>query len=174
MNRQYGKLENGKIQFAPKTLTIKNRIVSKPTHQDYLDCGYKLVVNVYPEEGKDNVEFSHFNVVDDRIEVHFVKKEEVQTFKISKLKLRVVLQSLGLWWRVREWMEKTTVDTSNIQLSVSFDNAIPVSLYDLYQEAQIIDTSDPMFAPFLDEARKIFGNEMSEEQIVSIFKQCEA
>ena len=49
----YGKLKNGVLLYAPKTLIIGDKKVFNPTAEMYLSKGYKPIMNnPYPTDGK--------------------------------------------------------------------------------------------------------------------------
>lgn len=43
-NYDYGKLVNGRIEYAPMILTYNNKRYSRPKHEVYISCGWKHIV----------------------------------------------------------------------------------------------------------------------------------
>lgn len=49
MNRSFGKLVDGKIEYAPSEIKIGNTYFPKPTAEQYLALGWKRIVDKRPE-----------------------------------------------------------------------------------------------------------------------------
>lgn len=73
MNRNFGKLSENKltIEYAPSSLKIGNILYSNPSDQQYLDCGYKFVIQVnLPDKEGFHIEFDNYTEDDTHIYVN--------------------------------------------------------------------------------------------------------
>jgi len=105
LNKNFGKMENGKLKYAPLSLILDNKILINPTDDSYFKAGYgrvingKLVglINKPDEEIKrldaiSNKEFSHKNPVIETIDNVKIK----DTFN---LKYNDYDKSVGQSWK---------------------------------------------------------------------------
>lgn len=109
-NRKFGKIENGKIIYAPYTLIGPNsRITVSPTTQMYADAGWLPVQSAYPSPpaGK-HVSSVSYEVSDNLIRTIYEYEDDKKIPRtFSKLKFYSVLVELGKWTEVKTWLENS-------------------------------------------------------------------
>ena len=75
LNRNYGKIENGVIVYAPTQVRIKNTYYPKPTAEQYLtanDGPWKAIVNIHPPYKDGFVPlFDHYEETEGKIVFHY-------------------------------------------------------------------------------------------------------
>jgi len=141
MNTKYGKLEDGRIEYAPSVLTADGEIKVNPSETSYLAAGWKKVVDnpPTPEEGMDVMPTSwtedETTVTRLYKQVPHVVQEVVSTTDVaepghrtfSKLKLVTALKEANKWVLVKTWLEEK-------------------AYYDFYLAAQDFREDHPLFA----------------------------
>ena len=101
-NRNYGKLVNGAIVYAPKNLLIGGVLYAGPTAEQYAACGYYPIVSTKPEkDGAYFVSTEYGDLVDGRIVRRYDERTIVAPpppiVRYSKLKLIVASKAAGKW-----------------------------------------------------------------------------
>lgn len=172
MNTNFGQLDEQKaaIAYAPNSLKIGNIFYSQPTREQYLQKGYKLIINNRPEE-KDGyiIQFDRYTEDDENIYYNYKYVETPtpvkETFQISKLYLRIALIKLGLWDQIVEWMKSTKIMISENQW---------INMYEAYTDALVLDTGSELFEPYLDIAKDMFKDTISSEEVDQLLLSCRA
>ena len=169
MNKNYGKLIDSRIEYAPEQVQVGGIVYSKPTAEQYLAAGWKTVHDVTPpyREGYKPVR-TGWTGDETTVTAAYEYAEDVPVkadFDISKLKLHMALAQVSLWEPVKAWMSQMTVPLSGGE---------PVNCYDAYIEAQVLNTGNEMFEPYLAMAKEQFKDYISPEQVDSIISACRA
>ena len=112
MNRNYGKLVAGEVEYAPAKITKDDgTVVMSPTAETYLAAGWKRIVDEPPAaEPGHTVEVSGWDETADRI-VRVYKQVPSETPEakprvFSKLKLVAALKEADKWVLVKTWIEE--------------------------------------------------------------------
>ena len=102
LNRNFGKLIDGVITYAPIEIKLGNTYYPAPTAEQYAACGYYPIDSTKPE--KDGVYFvstEYGDIVDGRIVRRYEERPIVapppQFVRYSKLKLIVASKAAGKW-----------------------------------------------------------------------------
>ena len=102
LNRNFGKLIDGVITYAPTEIRIGNTYHPAPTDEQYAACGYYPIDSTKPD--KDGVYFVSTecgDLVDGRIVRRYEERPIVapppQAVRYSKLKLIVASKAAGKW-----------------------------------------------------------------------------
>ena len=111
MNTKYGRLENGRIEYAPASLETEDGVKMNPGEASYLAAGWKRVVDEPPApEPGHRVEVSGWREDGDTLTcVYKVVPGEPQgaaTRTFSKFKLVAALKAAGKWVLVKTWIEE--------------------------------------------------------------------
>ena len=157
MNRNYGKLVAGEVEYAPAKITKDDgTVVMSPSAETYLADGWKRIVDERPapEEGC-TVEVSGWDeTVDSIVRVYKQVPSETPEAKprvFSKLKLVAALKEADKWVLVKTWIEER-------------------GLWDYYLAAQNFREDNEMFANAVA-AIKEYAR-MSDEDVEAILKNC--
>ena len=110
MNTKYGRLTNGRIEYAPISLDTGDGVKMNPSEASYLAAGWKKVVDVRPTtEPGCRVEVSGWNESEDTLTcVYKVVAGETPSGGarvFSKLKLVAALKEADKWVLVKTWIE---------------------------------------------------------------------
>ena len=157
MNRKFGRLVDGQIEYAPKTLDEADGVKKmNPSDESYLASGWKHVVDVKPPaEVNRYPAFSSWNEDDETITAVYKMIEGrdpalgVRVF--SKLKIVMALKKADLWILTRTWIEEN-------------------GLYDLYLAAQDFREDNEFFIQGKSELQRLTGK--SAEEIEAILAMC--
>ena len=153
MNRNYGKLANEQIEYAPETLVLDGKIVTHPSEESYLAAGWKKVVDEKPApEPGCAVCFSGWEERGDAI-VCIYKQVEVETPArvFSKLKIVEALKAANMWVLVKTWIEEK-------------------GYYDYYVAAQNFRDDNPLFNEAVA-ALKAYAH-LTDERIEEVLSKC--
>ena len=156
MNKKYGRLVDGQIEYAPKSLDTKDGIKMNPSKASYLAEGWKKVVDVKPTaDAGYRVEVSGWR--EDKETVTCVYKlvagEAAQSGPriFSKLKLVAALKEADKWVLVKTWLEEK-------------------AYYDYYLAAQNFSEDNDLFREGKAALQAYVG--MSDEEIEAILSKC--
>ena len=157
MNRKFGRLVDGQIEYAPNTLDGAVGVKKmNPSDESYLASGWKRVVDVKPPtEANRYPAFSSWNEDDETITAVYKMIEGrdpalgVRVF--SKLKIVMALKKADLWILTRTWIEEN-------------------GLYDLYLAAQDFREDNEFFIQGKSELQRLTGK--SAEEIEAILAMC--
>ena len=110
MNTKYGRLSNGRIEYAPSSLETEDGVKMNPSEASYLAAGWKKVVDVKPTaEAGHRVEVSGWQESEDTLTcVYKVVAGETPSGGarvFSKLKLVAALKEADKWVLVKTWIE---------------------------------------------------------------------
>lgn len=135
-NKNYAKIVNGNIEYAPrKFLENNNLIVPKQTDDEfYFKRGYFKVIDNKPhyDSATQNISVLKWNIDESKRTITFVyvvNENEIQTKRVrkfSKLKLTLFCIEQNIWKDVKEYLEK-------------------IGYYDLFVMAQYFLESDEYF-----------------------------
>ena len=170
MNINYGKrINKRKIQYAPNQIQVGGYMYSRPTAEQYFAAGWKPVENVKPEH-KDgyNIYFVRWDEDDDKIVAvydYYKVSPVAESFNISKFKLHIALAKLGIWEKVKEWMISNQIELSE---------GHTINCYEAFTQAQVLNTANPMFHPYLEMAKEQFKDFVTSEQVDEIIRNCKA
>ena len=156
MNTKYGRLVNGRIEYAPNALETEDGVKMNPTKASYLAAGWKKIVDVKPTvEPGYRVEVSGWLEGADTLTcVYKVVAGETPTGGVrvfSKLKLVAALKEADKWVLVKTWIEER-------------------GFYDFYVAAQNFRAGNPLFTEALA-AIKGYAR-MTDEQAEAILSKC--
>ena len=110
MNMNYGRLSEGRIEYAPSSLDTEDGVKMNPSEASYLAAGWKKVVDARPTaEPGYRVEVSGWNEGADTLTcVYKVVPGEAPVSGprvFSKLKLVAALKEADKWVLVKTWIE---------------------------------------------------------------------
>ena len=157
MNRNYGRLVGGEVEYAPAKITKDDgTVVMSPSAETYLAAGWKRIVDELPAaEPGHTVEVSGWDeTADSIVRIYKQVPDEPTPGKarvFSKLKLVAALKEADKWVLVKTWIEER-------------------SLWDYYLAAQNFREDNEMFSEALD-AIKEYAR-MSDEDAEAILKNC--
>jgi hypothetical protein len=173
MNRKYGKLTKGQIEYAPDALAVDGGIKVNPSEASYLAAGWKKVADVRPapDEGMD-VMLSSWTDIGDAITAVYKQvphaNQEVPSGEgggepvtppekgkrvFSKLKLVAALKAADKWVLVKTWLEEK-------------------SYYDYYLAAQDFAEDYQLFAEGREAIKGYLG--ITDEEIERLLEKCVA
>lgn len=148
MNRNYGKLENSALVYAPNAVTVDGRLVLNPNAEQYAAAGWLPVVNnpapSDAPEGK-HYEFRSYEVAGGEIRRVYALVDDPPPAprRFSKLRLYAAIAQHGLWGRLEEWLKAQTVEG--------------LDAYTAFLLAQDISDDHPLFAPLYAAAKATLG-----------------
>ena len=149
MNMKYGRLSNGRIEYAPSSLETEDGVKMNPSEASYLAAGWKKVVDVKPTaEAGHRVEVSGWQESEDTLTCVY---KVVAARVFSKLKLVAALKEADKWVLVKTWIEER-------------------GYYDFYVAAQNFREDNPLFTEALA-AIKGYAR-MTDEQAEAILSKC--
>ena len=156
MNTKYGRLANGRIEYAPNALETDDGVKINPSRASYLAAGWKEVVDVKPTaEPGYRVEVSGWREDTETLTcVYKVVPGETPpagSCVFSKLKLVAALKAADKWVLVKTWIEER-------------------GLWDYYLAAQNFREDNEMFADALA-AIKAYAR-MTDEDAEAILSKC--
>ena len=156
MNTKYGRLANGRIEYAPNALETDDGVKINPSRASYLAAGWKEVVDVKPTaEPGCRVEVSGWREDAETLTcVYKVVPGETPPAGprvFSKLKLVAALKAADKWVLVKTWIEER-------------------GLWDYYLAAQNFREDNEMFAEALSAVKRYAG--MSDDEAEAILKGC--
>ena len=157
MNRNYGKLVGGEVEYAPAKITKDDgTVVSNPSPETYLAFGWKRIVDEPPAVKPGHiVEPSGWDeTADSIVRVYKQVPDETPPEKprvFSKLKLVAALKAADKWVLVKTWIEEK-------------------GYWDYYLAAQNFREDNEMFAGAVA-AIKEYAR-MSDEDAEAILKNC--
>ena len=156
MNMKYGRLSNGRIEYAPSSLDAEDGVKMNPSEASYLAAGWKKVVDVKPTaEPGCRVEMSGWRESGDTLTCVYkvvagaTPASGVRVF--SKLKLVAALKEADKWVLVKTWIEER-------------------GYYDYYVAAQNFREDNSLFKEALA-AIKGYAR-MTDEQAETILSKC--
>ena len=157
MNRNYGKLVGGEVEYAPAKITKDDgTVVSNPSAETYLAEGWKRIVDEPPApDAGCTVEVSGWDeTADSIVRIYKQVPDETPPAKprvFSKLKLVAALKAADKWVLVKTWIEEK-------------------GYWDYYLAAQNFREDNEMFAGAVA-AIKEYAR-MSDEDAEAILKSC--
>ena len=198
MNTKYGRLKNGRIEYAPVSLDTEDGVKMNPSEASYLAAGWKKVVDVRPTtEPGCRVEVSGWNESEDTLTcVYKVVPGEAPVSGprvFSKLKLVAALKEADKWVLVKTWIEgiprrarcarrvavgsgervartaKQPQGPARGELRSNFARGVR-GYYDYYVAAQNFREDNPLFTEALA-AIKGYAR-MTDEQAEAILSKC--
>ena len=157
MNRKYGRLVNGRIEYAPYALEVEGGVKMNPSRASYLAAGWKEVVDERPAtEPGFRAEVSGWT--EDAETITCVYKTVADAASpasgarvFSKLKLVAALKKTDKWVLVKTWIEER-------------------GYYDYYIAAQNFREDNPLFVEALA-AIKGYAR-MTDDEAEAILKEC--
>ena len=177
MDVKYGKLVDGRIVYAPKSLDTGDGMKMNPTGESYLAAGWKRVVEEPPAGDGTNVpEVSGWTETETTLVRTYKLVPKPQATDVggsqggrdtdmpsapapvgkrifSKLKLVAALKAADKWVLVKTWLEEK-------------------SYYDYYLAAQNFAEDNALFVEGRDAVKRYLG--MTDDQIEAILSQCVA
>ena len=156
MNKKYGKLTSGKLEYAPETIQSESGVIMNPTEESYLSSGYKKVSDTPPaaDDGC-HVEVTGYTETADTITVVYKQvpgsSESTNPRTFSKLKLVSALKAKDKWVLVKTWIEEK-------------------GYYDYYVAAQNFTEDHPIFLEAVAAIKNYTG--MTDADVESILSQC--
>lgn len=139
---KYGKLVNGTIQYAPKTVEANGHLHLRPTAEDYLTAGFKPVIDerpyTSPTEYAVAVGWEEFENSISRI--YEIRPIEPQPRRWTPLTMKRAAVAKQWWASFREVLEQ-------------------YSAYEDFLMCQFIAENDPMFQPIYQALCAKYGEE---------------
>ena len=157
MNKNYGKLADGEVEYAPAKITTDDgSVISNPSAETYLAAGWKHIVDEPPAaEPGHTVQVSGWDeTADSIVRIYKQVPDEATPDKarvFSKLKLVAALKEADKWVLVKTWIEER-------------------GFYDFYVAAQNFREDNPLFTEALA-AIKGYAR-MTDEQAEAILSKC--
>ena len=157
MNRNYGKLVAGEVEYAPAKITKDDgTVVMSPTAETYLAAGWKRIVDEPPAaEPGHTVEVSGWEeTADSIVRIYKQVPDEPQPTRarvFSKLKLVAALKAADKWVLVKTWIEER-------------------GWWDYYLAAQNFREDNEMFSEAIAAVKRYAG--MSDDDAEAILKNC--
>ena len=157
MNKLYGKLVNGKLEYAPLSLETPTGVVVNPTEATYRAAGYKQIVdNPPPPDEGHHVEVTGYTETAAAINVVYKQVpgdgDNPKGHRIfSKLKLVSALKTIDKWVLVKTWIEEK-------------------GYYDYYLAAQNFAEDNELFVAALA-AIKLYAR-FTDEEIETVLSKC--
>ena len=112
MNKNYGKLADGEVEYAPAKITTDDgSVISNPSAETYLAAGWKHIVDEPPAaEPGHTVQVSGWDeTADSIVRIYKQVPDEATPDKarvFSKLKLVAALKEADKWVLVKTWIEE--------------------------------------------------------------------
>lgn len=165
MNTNYGKIQHDKLVYAPDSLTIDNMSVMNPTGPVYQREGWYLIKIIHPKlkstqkEVLDHYKLDHIGKI-----LYIVNKAENDSKaarKISKVYLKIALAKIGKLNTFNDWLKSVEIDLGG-------GNSI--NAYDAFESCLVVDEGDPLFAPYIKQAKLAFG--LTDQQYDDLMEQC--
>ena len=174
MNTKYGRLANGRIEYAPNALETDDGVKINPSRASYLAAGWKEVVDVKPTaEPGCRVEVSGWREDAETLTcVYKVVPGETPPAGprvFSKLKLVAALKAADKWVLVKTWIEGIPRRAKRGELRSNFARGVR-GLWDYYLAAQNFREDNEMFADTLA-AIKAYAR-MTDEDTEAILSKC--
>lgn len=157
MNRNYGKLVGGGIEYAPaKIAKSDGSVVLSPSAETYLASGWKKVVDdAPPPEPGHTVMVSGWEETDDSLVCVYKQVPDIlapdRSRIFSKLKIVAALKDADKWVLVKTWIEEK-------------------GYWDYYLAAQNFRESNQLFAEALASIKAYTG--MSDDEVEAILQKC--
>lgn len=171
MNKKFGKLINGVLIYAPKSLNYKGSFYINPMDNIYLDLGYKYIKETVLEEkegytveeaGYDEDELNIFKIYN---YVQIAEDNTDKPFNISKLSLRIELSKLGIFEKIELFMREINIDLGNNMV---------VNLYDCWKDCLTINTGYPLFQQYLGAFKEKFKDYITPEEVDAMILRCKS
>ena len=157
MNKQYGKLVNGAIVYAPSSLETPAGVIVNPKRLSYLQAGWKFLglqpPADPPPEGKEYAVTGYTETATDIRPVFKLVDLDQPPRTFSKLRLINALTERGIWQACRDWLDAS-------------------GYYDLFLAAQDFREDHPQFAAALAAARSRFA--IDDATLAAILAEAEA
>lgn len=189
MNTKYGRLSNGRIEYAPSSLDTADGVKMNPSEASYLAAVWKKVVDVKPTvEPGNRVEVSGWNESADTLNcVYKVVAGETPSGGarvFSKLKLVAALKEADKWVLVKTWIEGIPRRAQRGELRSNFARGVRGALARPYETSalsqSLVSVGFPLrlcrrpskgFAFFGGYAIKCYAR-MTDEQAEAILSKC--
>ena len=147
-NRGFGKLEDGKLSYAPVGLYVFGRYVVNPKPSDYVNAGYKQVVDEMPTEpAPEGCHWQADGWRDEFLRIarvyRAVENPPAPARKFSKLKLYGALVEARLWDKFEAWLKDHEIEGKNG--------------YTAFSLAQDLSDDHPLFNPIYAEVKSALG-----------------
>lgn len=118
MSTRYGKLNNGRLVYAPRTLRDGDRYIVAPTHAEYVVLGWLPVVDTPPSEpAPEGYHWAPTGWKEEMLKIvrtyTAIENPPAPPRKFSKLKLYAILEGMGLWGALETWLKTQTVEGVN-------------------------------------------------------------
>ena len=160
-NYSYGKLNDGRITYAPAVITDGSIYIVSPTPVDYITRGWKKVVDPKPTDAPQGFHWVPTRWVEESEQIvrlyTLVDDPPAPPRKFSKLKLYAALTSAGLWDALESWLKTQTVEG--------------VNAYTAFSLAQDLSDAHPLFSQYYAAAKSVLG--VTDEQAEAILAASE-
>jgi len=157
MNKNFGKLENDKLEYAPDVLVLSDRVVANPSAATYISAGWFPIDESAPEDPPpvgshyeaDGWEISEQTIVK---KWKTVQDSHSKTRRsLSKRKLYNIFNEMGKWEQVQQFMELNGV-WMDFTLATTLDDDDPLVLAASQALQGILDISAEQMQSILDRA----------------------
>ena len=151
MNRNYGKIVKGRLEYAPAQLVTPTGVIANPAAATYRKAGW-LRVNSVPPPPEGYTQAISGYTWDDETITPVMKCIPIENPPriFSKLRLVTALTERNLWLSVKDWLEET-------------------SYGDFFMAAQNIREDHPAFKLALVAAQSRFG--FTDDQVSAVLAE---
>lgn len=165
MNKKFGRIFKDKLEYAPDALQLQGMMVHNPIDAVYQQHGWYKIVEHHPaaKAGYDEVfegyKLDHIGKI---LYINYKLEKHVSgPRKISKIYLKIALAKNGLLTAFTEWLKSVDIDLGE---------GHSINAYDAFETCLIIDESDPLFAPYIQQAKLAFN--LTDEAYDALMDQC--
>lgn len=151
INTTDGSLE---IEIAPEQLVIDGHIVDNPTREQYIEAGYREIIDNPPEDvpsGYISIQTGYDETDQQLIAKYDIIKIPKQIRQFSKYKIIEHAMKMGIWAQMKTKLEES-------------------GLYDLFLAAQDFKEDNEFFQQGVELAKSTFG--ITQDQIDAILDEC--
>jgi hypothetical protein len=124
----------------------------KPVDQVYQNNGWYKIIEHHPSPMPGYVEQIDSHTLDHVGKILHVNYKLVKTVKqsrkISKIRLKIALAKLGLLTDFIDWLKIVDIDLGD---------GHSINAFDAFETCLILDEGDPIFAPYLQQAKLAFN-----------------
>ena len=165
MNTNFGRIYKNKFEYAPDAITDKNTGASilNPIARVYQNNGWYKILN-QPEDKPGYAAL----VIDWKLD-HIAKTMKLTysysrtnaSRKISKIYLKIVLAKYGILNDFINWLKSVDIDLGG---------GAKINAYDAFETCLVIDEGDPLFAPYIKNAKLAFG--LTDQMYENLISKC--
>ena len=156
MNKNYARLTDGTVEYAPAMLRTSSGVIANPSRMTYLAHGWKFLDLQTPADPPEGKEYALSGYTETATDIQAVYKLIDIIFPprtFSKLKLVIALTNRGKWAALRDWLDETEYG-------------------DLFDAAQVFREDNADFVAALSVAQERFG--FTADETDALLSECVA